>query len=103
MKWHKNMGPLDFSKFSDILLEAPDGDIRPQSEPYFKATKLAEGVWQVLSDGDHIYVLEGDDELLCIDSGIGAGSIRDFCQSLCPEKPLYRMLLTHYHGDHILN
>ena len=36
-------------------------------------------------------------------SGIGAGSIRDFCQSLCPDKPLYRMLLTHYHGDHILN
>ena len=103
MNWHKNMGPLDFSKFSDILLEAPDGDIRPQSEPYFKATELAEGVWQVLSDGDHSYVLEGDDELIVIDSGIGAGSIRDFCQSLCPEKPLYRMLLTHYHGDHILN
>ena len=103
MNWHKNMGPLDFSKFKDILLEDPDGDIRPQSEPYFKATKLAEGVWQVLSDGDHIYVLEGDDELICIDSGIGAGSIRDFCQSLCPEKPLYRMLLTHFHGNHILN
>ena len=68
MNWRKNMGPLDFSKFSVILLEAPDGDIRPQSEPYFKATQLADGVWQVLSDGDHIYVLEGDDELICIDS-----------------------------------
>ena len=103
MKWHKNMGPLDFSKFDDILLEDKDGDIRPQSTPYFKATRLADGVWQVLSDGDHSYVVEGDDELIVIDAGIGAGSIRDFCQSLCPDKPLYRMLLTHAHGDHILN
>ncbi len=103
MNWHKNMGPLDFSAFENILLEDPWGDIRPQSEPYFHAEKIADGVWQVLSDGDHSYVVEGDDELIVIDAGIGAGSLRDFCQSLCPEKPLYRMLLTHAHGDHILN
>lgn len=103
MEWKKGMGPLNFSGLSDILLEAPDGDIRPQSEPYFKATKLADGVWQVLSDGDHTYVVEGDDELIVIDAGMGAGNLREFCQSLCPEKPLYRMLLTHCHGDHTLN
>ena len=103
MDWKKGMGPLDFSSVKDILLEDPFGDIRPQSEPYFRATPIADGVWQVLSDGDHSYVLEGDDELIVIDAGMGAGNLRQFCQSLCPSKPLYRMLLTHCHGDHTLN
>ena len=87
LKWKKGMGPLDLSSLTD-LIEDFEGNIQPESEPYFKATKLADGVWSVLSNGDYTYVLEGDDELLCIDSGMGAGSIRDFCQSLCPEKPL---------------
>ena len=102
LKWKKNMGPLDLSSLTD-LIEDFEGNIQPESEPYFKATKLADGVWSVLSNGDYTYVLEGDDELLCIDSGMGAGSIRDFCQSLCPEKPLYRIINTHNHFDHTLN
>lgn len=102
LKWKKGMGPLDLSSLTD-LIEDFEGNIQPESEPYFKATKLADGVWSVLSNGDYTYVLEGDDELLCIDSGMGAGSIRDFCQSLCPEKPLYRIINTHNHFDHTLN
>ena len=103
MKWRKNMGALDFSAFHDILIEDPDGNFQPMDEPYFKATEIAPGTWQVLADGDYIYVVEGDDELIAIDSGSGCGNIRAFCQSLCPEKPLYRMLLTHSHADHTVN
>ena len=102
MWWKKNMDPIDWSVFNDILIEDEDGDIRPMSEPYFKAKKIAEGTWQVLSDGDYTYVIEGENEAICIDSGMGAGNIRAFCQTLT-DKPIYRMLLTHPHFDHTCN
>lgn len=102
MNWKKNMDPLDMSKFHDILIEDEDGNIQPKDEPYFKAKLIAPGTWQVLSDGDYTYVLEGDDEIIAIDSGMGAGNIREFCQSLS-EKPLYRILNTHNHFDHTAN
>ncbi len=102
MKWKKGMKPLDLSKFQDILVEDEEGNIQPMSEPYFKAKKIAPGTWQVLSDGDYTYVLEGDDELIAIDSGMGAGNIREFCQTLS-DKPLYRLLNTHNHFDHTMN
>lgn len=102
MKWTRNMEPLDFSRFKDILVEDDEGNIQPMSEPYFKAKEIAPGTWQVLSDGDFTYVLEGDDELLVIDSGSGAGNIREFCQTLS-DKPVYRLLNTHNHFDHTCN
>lgn len=103
MKWHRNMEPLDFSRFSGILLEDYDGNLQPMSQPYFKAAQIAEGTWQVLSDGDFTYVVEGDDEAIVIDSGLGAGNIREFCQSLVPGKQVYRLLNTHNHFDHTCN
>lgn len=99
MKWKKNMDPVDFSPVGHWLVESEDGSIQPMDQPYFKATQIAEGTWAVLSDGDHTFVLEGDDELIAIDSGSGCGNIRAFCQTLSP-KPLYRLLNTHYHFDH---
>ena len=99
MKWKRNMEPVDFSSLHGILLEDSDGNIQPMDQPYFKAEKIASGTWQVLSDGDYTYVLEGEDELICIDGGCGAGNIRAFCQSLS-DKPLYRLLNTHNHFDH---
>ncbi len=102
MRWKKNMEPIDFSCLHNILIEDEEGNIVPMDEPYFKAKEIAPGVWQVLSDGDYTYVLEGDDELICIDSGSGAGNIRAFCQTLS-DKPLYRLLNTHNHFDHTAN
>ena len=102
MRWKKNMQPLDWSRYSNILIEDEDGNIQPMSEPYYKAKQLAEGVWQVLTDGDYSYVLEGDDELLVIDSGMGAGNLREFVQTLS-DKPCYRLLNTHNHFDHTCN
>lgn len=102
MKWHKNMEPLDWSKYHDIWIEDDEGNIQPMDEPYFKPRKMAEGVWQILSDGDHSYLVEGDDEAILIDSGMGCGNIRKYAEELCG-KPVYRMLLTHNHGDHTVN
>ncbi len=102
MKWTKGMEPLDFSALHNILIEDEEGDIRHMDEPYFKAKQIADGVWQVLSDGDYTYVLEGDEELLCIDGGSGCGNIRAFCQTLS-DKPLYRLINTHNHFDHTAN
>lgn len=60
---------IDFSSKRDILLESEDGTLTPMDEPYFRPVKIAEGTWQILSDGDFSYLLEGDNEALLIDSG----------------------------------
>ncbi|MBR0474893.1 MAG: MBL fold metallo-hydrolase [Erysipelotrichaceae bacterium] len=103
LKWKRNMKAIEVPEYSSEYLMDEEGDIRLRSEPYFKAKKVTDGVWQVLSNGDYTYVLEGDDELLCIDGGNGVGDLRAFCQSLCPEKPLYRIVNTHFHSDHTMN
>lgn len=99
MRWKKNMDPVDFSRFHDILLEDEEGNLQAVDEPYFKAKLIAPGTWQVLSHGDYTYVVEGYDEIIAIDSGMGAGNIRAFCQTLS-SKPLYRLFNTHNHFDH---
>lgn len=93
---------IDFSCKKDIYLEDEDGLIVPMSEPYFRAKQIAPGTWQVLSDGDYSYLLEGDEEALLIDSGYGAGNIRDYCQTLT-DKPLAKIANTHDHFDHTAN
>lgn len=103
MRWTKNMQPVDFSALHDTIVEDPWGNRQPRDVPYFKATEIAPGTWQVLSDGDYTYVLEGDDEAIVIDTGYGCGNIREFCQSLVPDKPVYRALITHSHFDHTAN
>lgn len=103
MQWKKGMGALDFSAFHDIWMEDFEGNLKPMDEPYYNAKLIAPGTWQVLSAGDYTYVIEGDDEVIVIDSGNGAGNIREFCQSLVPSKPCYRLFNTHNHFDHTLN
>ena len=91
---------FDFSCKGNILLEDEQGLRVPMSEPYFRAERVAERTWMILSDGDYSYLLKGDDgDALMIDSGYGAGSIRRFCEDLigCPVK---RIANTHHHFDH---
>ena len=102
LKWKKGLGALDCSSLEG-LVEDYEGNIQPASQPYFKVKEMAEGVWQILTDGDYSYLLEGDDEMILVDAGMGAGNLREMCQAIRPGKPLYRMLLTHNHGDHIVN
>lgn len=90
---------IDFSCKKNILLEDEEGLLVPMSEPYFRSWQIAPGTWQILSDGDYPYLLEGDEEALLIDSGYGAGDIRQYAQSLT-KKPLRCIANTHDHFDH---
>lgn len=93
---------IDFSCKHDIWLEDEDGSLQPMDEPYFRSWRIAPGTWQILSDGDFSYLVEGDEEAILIDSGYGAGNIREYAQSLT-EKPLSKICNTHDHFDHTAN
>ena len=102
MKWYQNMPPVDFSSRHEVLIEDYDGLLTPMDEPYFKAERLAEGVWQILSDGDYSYLVAGQREALVIDSGYGCGDLRAFCQTLT-DRPVRYIANTHFHFDHTAN
>lgn len=102
MNWYKGMPPVDFSSRHEVLIEDWDGILTPMDVPYFKATPMAEGVWQIMSDGDFIYLLEGDEDTLLIDTGYGCGDLRKFCETLT-KKPVWRVANTHAHFDHTAN
>jgi glyoxylase-like metal-dependent hydrolase (beta-lactamase superfamily II) len=93
---------IDFSSKHNILLKSEDGTLTPMDVPYFRSALIAPGTWQVLSDGDYSYLVEGDNEALVIDSGYGAGNIREYCQTLT-KKPLRYIANTHDHFDHTAN
>ena len=93
---------IDFSSKHDILIRNEDGSLTPMDAPYFKSTLVAPGTWQILSDGDYSYLVEGDNEALVIDSGYGAGNIREYCQTLT-NKPVRNIANTHDHFDHTAN
>lgn len=93
---------IDFSCKHDILIEDEDGTLRPMDEPFFASELIAPGTWKIRSDGDASYLVEGSNEAIVIDSGYGAGSIRDYCQTLT-DKPVKNIINTHDHFDHTAN
>lgn len=97
-----NMKAIDFSCKHDVLLRNPDGSLQPMDEPYFEATLIAPETWCVLSDGDYSYFLAGKEDTLVIDSGYGAGNIREYLQTLT-DKPVRYIANTHHHFDHTAN
>jgi glyoxylase-like metal-dependent hydrolase (beta-lactamase superfamily II) len=96
------MKAIDFSSKHDILIRNEDGSLRPMDEPYFEPKLIAPGTWQILSDGDYSYLVEGNKEAMVIDSGYGCGNIRDYCQTLT-NKPVRKIANTHDHFDHTAN
>jgi glyoxylase-like metal-dependent hydrolase (beta-lactamase superfamily II) len=93
---------IDFSAKHDVLLRNADGTLTPMDVPYYKATLIAPGTWQIESDGDYHYLLEGDSEALAIDTGYGAGNLREYLQTLT-RKPVRYVANTHDHFDHTAN
>lgn len=93
---------IDFSCKHEVLLEDEKGSRLPMDVPYYHAEQIAPGTWQIASDGDYFYLLEGEEEALVIDSGYGCGNTRAFCQSLT-DKPVRRIANTHDHFDHTAN
>lgn len=93
---------IDFSCKHNVKIQNDDGTLVPMDEPYFESEQIAPGTWKILADGDFCYLVEGDDEALMIDTGYGAGNIREYAQSLT-EKSLRNVVNTHDHFDHTAN
>ena len=96
------MKELDWSCKENILIKGFDGRLIPMSEPYFESRQIAPGTWQILSSGDCSYLLAGEGQGLLIDSGYGAGNIREYCEKLCG-LPVPWIANTHEHFDHTAN
>lgn len=96
------MKELDWSCKENILIKGFDGRLIPMSEPYFESRQIAPGTWQILSSGDYSYLLAGEGQGLLIDSGYGAGNIREYCEKLCG-LPVPWIANTHEHFDHTAN
>lgn len=93
---------IDFSSKHNVMIRNQDGTLTPMDVPYYKTTLIAPGTWQILSDGDYAYLIEGDNEALAIDSTYGAGNIREYMQTLT-KKPVRYVANTHDHFDHTAN
>ena len=71
--------------------------------PYYKAESIAEKSWKIENAFvDHsyafCYLVEGRDCALLIDSILGLGNLKTFCETLT-EKPIL-LVNTHAHSDH---
>ncbi|MCD8341770.1 MAG: MBL fold metallo-hydrolase [Clostridiales bacterium] len=93
---------IDFSCKHDILIRHKDGTLTPMDEPYYEVTQIAPGTWQIMSSGDYHYLVEGEEEGIAIDTGYGAGNLREFLESII-HKPVSKCINTHYHFDHSAN
>ena len=93
---------VDFSCKHNVLILNDDGTLQPMDQPYFRSEKVAPSTWKIESDGDFSYLVEGVQEAIVIDSGYGAGNIREYCQALT-EKPIHNIANTHDHFDHTAN
>lgn len=93
---------IDFSCKHDILIRNPDGSYSHMDEPFFQAEQIAPDTWKVLSSGDFSYLVVGDREGVSIDTGYGAGNIREYLQTLT-DKPVRNVINTHHHFDHSAN
>lgn len=81
------------------MIRNPDGTYSPMDEPWFQAEQIAPNTWKILSSGDFSYLVVGEKEGISIDTGYGAGNIREYLQSLT-DKPVRNVINTHHHFDH---
>jgi hypothetical protein len=93
---------IDFSSKHHCLIRNKDGSLTPMDEPYYEVETVAPGTWKILSSGDYSYLAEGENEAIAIDTGYGAGNIREYLQTLT-DKPLNDVVNTHDHFDHTAN
>jgi hydroxyacylglutathione hydrolase len=68
----------------------------------YEVYKVANKVWRIVENNTvNIYLVEGQDSTLVIDTGYGTGDLKAFVQTLT-KLPLI-VVNTHGHGDHIGN
>lgn len=66
----------------------------------YMAWKLKEKTWVIsfMNGTEYMYLLEGDERALLVDTGYGAGNLRAFVETLT-DKPIV-VANTHFHPDH---
>lgn len=96
------MNIIDFSPKHDTLIRYKDGTLLPMDVPHYEATQLNEDTWQIMSSGDYHYLLAGEELGVSIDTGYGAGNLREYLEQLC-QKPVPWVINTHHHFDHSAN
>ena len=65
----------------------------------YPVVQIAPGTWEIdIFDTGSVFVLEGRERALVIDTGIGIGDLKAMIQKLTA-KPL-TVVMTHGHGDH---
>ena len=93
---------INWSCKHSVLLRNADGTLSPMDEPYYRSEQVAPGTWKVLSAGDYSWLVEGEREAVSIDTGYGAGNIREYLQTLT-DRPVRNVINTHSHFDHTAN
>ena len=93
---------IDWSCKHDILIKNPDGSYSHMDELYYEAEELKPGVWKILSSGDYHYCVAGEKFAVAIDTGYGAGNLREYLEGLTG-LPVPYVINTHSHFDHTAN
>jgi glyoxylase-like metal-dependent hydrolase (beta-lactamase superfamily II) len=93
---------IDWSCKHDILIQNFDGTYTPMDEPYYDAEEIRPGVFKIMSSGDYHYVIKGETFGVAIDSGYGAGNLREYLEELVG-MPVPYIINTHDHFDHTAN
>lgn len=82
-----------------LSVVAQSSETNLPAHPWFKVTKISEKVWRISdNDIDNIYLLEGRDSAMLIDTGLGVVNLRDFVTSIT-RLPLI-VVNSHSHPDH---
>ena len=68
---------------------------------FFKTEKVSDRITRIFGfAGELMYLAEGNDEAVLIDTGVGLGNLKEFVGTLTDKK--VSVLLTHGHVDHAL-
>jgi hydroxyacylglutathione hydrolase len=88
-----------FTGFLQAQSTQSTGGNQPVPASWFSASKVSEGLWIISDHGsDNIYLVEGNDKALLIDTGLGMARLSTFLKTLT-SKPLI-VVNTHGHPDH---
>src|SRR5687768_14672474 len=74
--------------------------LRDLNHPWFTVDRINDSVWKISDRGeDNLYLVEGSDSALLIDTGLGAINLVDFVRKIT-SLPLI-VINTHGHPDHV--
>jgi len=74
---------------------------KPMADKVYEVVEIQAGFWAINEGGVRMYLLEGADWALLLDTGFGGGDLRGVVERLT-DKPV-RVCLSHDHHDHISN